>query len=85
LGGGYANSVSLREATSAMQEISSRTAPITQTAKAREGDIVLYWTDYRKAVQRLSWKPKTDLRAGFISIFDWIRENEKELRERYVK
>jgi CDP-paratose 2-epimerase len=85
LGGGSANSVSLREATSAMQEISSRTAPTTQTDKARQGDVVLYWTDYRKAAQHLSWKPKTHLRAGFIRIFDWIRENEKELRERYVK
>jgi len=51
LGGGAANSISLREATTAMQEISSRTAPITQSAKVRQGDIVLYWTDNRKATQ----------------------------------
>jgi len=68
-----------------MQEISSRTAPITQTDKARRGDIVIYWTDYRKAAQQLSWTPQTDLRVGFTRIFDWIRENEKELHERYVK
>ena len=85
LGGGVANSISLREATTAMQEISSRTAPIAQIDKARQGDIMLYWTDYRKAALQLSWKPKTDLFAGFTRIFDWIRENEKELHERYVK
>jgi len=32
----------------------------------------------------LDWKPKTDLRAGFVRIFDWIRENEADLRSRYV-
>ena len=84
LGGGAANAVSLREATAAMQEISSRTSPITVSDKARLGDIVLYWTDNRKATQRLDWKPKTDLRTGFVRIFDWISENEVELRSRYV-
>jgi CDP-paratose 2-epimerase len=84
LGGGVANSVSLREATTTMQEISSRSAPITQTDKARQGDIVLYWTDNRKAEQQLGWKPHTDLRTGFTRIFEWIRENEAELRSRYL-
>ena len=84
LGGGAANAVSLREATAAMQEISSRTSPITVSDKARQGDIALYWTDNRKAAQQLDWKPKTDLRTGFVRIFDWIRENEPDLRSRYV-
>jgi nucleoside-diphosphate-sugar epimerase len=45
--------------------------------------VVLYWTDNRKASQKLAWRPKTDLRTGFVRIFDWIRENEAELRSRY--
>lgn len=85
LGGGAANSVSLREATTAMQQISSRTAPVTQVEKARKGDIVLYWTDNRKATQLFGWRPKTSLHTGFTRIFEWIRENEKALRERYVQ
>ncbi len=85
LGGGAANSVSLREATTAMQEICSRTAPIAYTDKARQADIALYWTDNRKTERQLGWKPKTDLHSGFTRIFDWIRENEKELRERYAE
>jgi len=84
LGGGAANSILLREATTAMQEISSRKASVTQRAKARHGDIVLYWTDNRKAAQQLGLKPQTDLRSGFTRIFDWIRENERELREGYT-
>jgi CDP-paratose 2-epimerase len=84
LGGGPANSISLREATAAMQEITSRTVSITQTDKVRQGDIALYWTDNRRAAEQLGWKPTTDLRTGFVRIFNWIRENEAELRARYV-
>ena len=36
------------------------------------------------AARQLGWRPKTDLRTGFTRIFDWIRENEAELRIRYV-
>jgi CDP-paratose 2-epimerase len=83
LGGGAQNSVSLCEATKAMQEISSCSTSVNHTDQARKGDIVLYWTDNRKATQQLGWKPLIGLRAGFTQIFDWIRENEVELRSRY--
>lgn len=84
LGGGAANSISLREATTAMQEISSRSTLITQSENARRGDIVLYWTDNRKAVWQLGWKLKTDLRTGFVRLFEWISKNETQLRARYL-
>jgi CDP-paratose 2-epimerase len=83
LGGGAGNAISLCEATKCMQEISSRCTNITVSDQARKGDVVLYWTDNRKASQKLDWHPQTDLRTGFIRIFDWIRENESELRSRY--
>jgi len=83
LGGGAANAISLCEATKSMQEISSRSTPITVSEQARKGDVVLYWTDNRKAAQKLGWQPQTSLCAGFTRIFDWIRENEAELRSRY--
>lgn len=83
LGGGAANTISLCEATKFMREIASRSTSITYSDQARQGDIVLYWTDNRKAERKLAWTPRTDLRAGFTSIFGWIRENEAELRSRY--
>lgn len=83
VGGGAANAVSLCEATRTMQEISSRTTAITHSDEARQGDIVLYWTDNRKAAHKLGWQPKTGLSAGFTQIFRWIHENEAELRARY--
>jgi len=85
LGGGAVNSISLCEATRLMQEISSRTTDIVYSEQARQGDIVLYWTDNRKAAQKLGWRPRTDLRTGLTRIFDWIRANENELRGQYLK
>lgn len=84
VGGGARNSVSLREATVLMQDISSRVTPATISEQSRKGDIVLYWTDNRKAKEVLNWAPKIGLREGFTQIFEWIRENEDELRYRYV-
>ena len=84
LGGGRENSVSLREATQSMQEISSRSTSIKEEPQARKGDIVLYWTDNRKATREFAWKPRTDLRAGTARIFEWIHKNETELRSRYL-
>ena len=85
LGGGAMNSISLCEATKTMQEISSRFTPVTHSDQVRKGDIVLYWTDNRKAAQKLGWQPRIDLRTGFARIFDWIRTNETELRKHHVK
>lgn len=83
LGGGAANAISLCEATKQMQEISSRSTNIAVSEQARKGDVVLYWTDNRKALEKLGWRPKTDLQTGFVRIFEWIRENDAELRARY--
>jgi CDP-paratose 2-epimerase len=85
VGGGAGNSISLCEATVSMQEISSRHTVVTQLDQERRGDIVLYWTDNRKARQKLGWQPKTTLHVGFTGIFEWIRENEAELRSRYCR
>jgi CDP-paratose 2-epimerase len=84
VGGGAGNAISLCEATTCMQVISSRCTSITVSDQARKGDVVLYWTDNRKASNMLDWAPQTDLQIGFQRIFDWIRANETELRARYA-
>jgi len=84
LGGGRENSISLREATKSMQEISSRSTSILEEEKARRGDIALYWTDNRKAARELGWQPRTNLSAGIERIFEWICKNEADLRFRYL-
>ena len=84
VGGGRENSISLREATQCMLEISSRSTSIREEESPRQGDIALYWTDNRKASRELGWQPRTDLRSGITRIFEWIRKNEPELRSRYL-
>jgi CDP-paratose 2-epimerase len=84
LGGGRENSLSLREATQSMQEISSRSTSIKEETQARKGDIALYWTDNRKAAREFCWKQRTDLKVGIARIFDWIHKNEAGLRTRYL-
>ena len=84
VGGGKANSISLVEATTAMREISAHSTSVTHSENARQGDIVLYYTDNRKVSKRLEWNPQVDLKTGFTRIFEWIRANESELRSRYV-
>lgn len=84
IGGGQANAISLCEATKCMQEVSSRSTPITISDQPRKGDIAVYWTDNRKAFEKLGWRPQANLRTGFSRIFNWIREKESELRPRYV-
>ena len=84
LGGGRGNSISLREATQSMQEISSRSTSIKEEEKARQGDIALYWTDNRKALREFAWKPRTDLKTGITRIFDWIGKNEAALCNRHL-
>ena len=85
VGGGAANAISLCEATQAMQEVSSRSTTIKESDQVRKGDIVLYWTDNRKAMQKLCWQPRIDLRTGFRGIFEWIRQNENALRTSYLQ
>lgn len=85
VGGGAANAISLCEATACMREISARATNITVSEQARKGDVVLYCTDNRKAAQKLGWRPQTNLHSGFARIFEWIRQNEGELRARYAR
>ena len=84
LGGGAANAISLCEATKCMREISSRSTTINESNEVRKGDVILYWTDNRKAARQFNWRPQTSLQTGISRIFDWIRQNESELRLRYT-
>jgi CDP-paratose 2-epimerase len=84
VGGGADNAISLCEATKCMREICSRSTTINESTEVRKGDVILYWTDNRKAAHQFAWRPQTSLQLGIARIFDWIRQNESELRLRYT-
>jgi len=84
LGGGAANSLSLLEATRLVESRLGRSITIPHEDTVRAADIALYYTDNRKAGKILGWKPQVSCEAGFELIFAWIRNNEAELRSRYL-
>ena len=83
LGGGRANSLSLREGTSLLEEKLGHGTTITVEDSVRKGDLPIYFTDNRKAAKRLNWQPLVSLDQGFDKILAWIRSNEDVLRRRY--
>jgi CDP-paratose 2-epimerase len=84
LGGGRANSLSLREGSSLLEEKLGHGTTITVEDSVRKGDLPVYFTDNRKARQRLDWQPAVSLEQGFDQILAWIRGNEDVLRRRYA-
>jgi CDP-paratose 2-epimerase len=85
LGGGAANSLSLREGTALLEQKLGRGTTITTEDAVRKADLPIYFTDNRKAARVLNWQPSVSLDEGFDRILAWIRSNEKTLRERYAK
>jgi CDP-paratose 2-epimerase len=83
LGGGSANSLSLREGTHLLEQKLGYGTTITSEDAIRKADLPIYFTDNRKAAQALDWKPMVTIDAGFERIFAWIRANEASLRARY--
>lgn len=80
VGGGPANSLSLREATAEMQKRTGRSAAVAEEPAPRKADVPVYFTDNRKVEKFFGWKPRTSLDAGIEQVLVWIRENERELR-----
>jgi len=84
LGGGSANSLSLREGTALLERKLGHGTNISVEDSVRKGDLPIYFTDNRKGAKQLNWKPAISLDQGFDKILDWIRSNEDVLRKRYV-
>jgi CDP-paratose 2-epimerase len=84
LGGGSANSLSLREGTTLLERKLGHGTNITVEDSVRKGDLPIYFTDNRKGTQQLKWKPSVTLDQGFDKILAWIRANEDTLRKRYA-
>jgi CDP-paratose 2-epimerase len=83
LGGGAANSLSLREGTQLLERRLGHVTTITTEDAVRKADLPIYFTDNRKAERILNWKPSVTIEQGFDRILEWIRANETSLRARY--
>jgi CDP-paratose 2-epimerase len=83
LGGGCANSLSLREGTTLLEQKLGHGTAIATEESIRKADLPIYFTDNRKAAGALNWKPSVTIDQGFDRILAWIRANEATLRARY--
>ena len=80
VGGGSANSVSLREATDLCREITGKSIEVTPTNENRPSDVKLFITDHRAVSAVRGWRPKRDARRTFGDIAEWISAQGPELR-----
>ena len=83
LGGGPANSLSLREATELLERKLGYGTTFTIEDSVRKADLPIYFTDNRKAARILKWQPTVSIDEGLDQILVWIRANEAMLRSRY--
>lgn len=80
VGGGLENSVSLQELTKLCQEITGNKIKIQPVIDERPADLISFVTDSRKFKERsgLTWEKGP--RETVKDIFNWIKENEDDLR-----
>lgn len=79
-GGGMAGSVSLRELTDICAAVTGNTVAAHQVPETRTGDIPLYITDNAKVQQHIGWQPKRNVETVVSDIFQWIHQNEQQLK-----
>jgi CDP-paratose 2-epimerase len=85
VGGGAANSLSLREGTQLLERKLGHGTTITAEDTIRKADLPIYFTDNRKVSTTLNWRPSVTIDEGFERILAWVRSNEAVLRRRYCE
>lgn len=76
VGGGKANSVSLRELTDLVVEITANKIPITADAATREADIPYYVTDNSQVMAATNWQPQVSIPELAQEVVDWLTKNQ---------
>jgi CDP-paratose 2-epimerase len=71
LGGGPANSISLRELLDTIAK-DLRLQPEVVFENARPGDQAWYISDVRKINRTLNWSPRTSLQRGLPALANWL-------------
>ena len=79
VGGGLENSASLLEMTSICEKISGNKITIGSESQTRPADLRMFITDNSLIEKEIGWKPKRSVETVFQDIYNWIRDNEKQL------
>ena len=81
VGGGLNTSISLKELTQFCQNITGNTISIKSKMENRSSDIPIYITDNSKITSQTKWQPTIGVEQIMTEIFDWIKNNEKDLKQ----
>ncbi|MFQ5329026.1 MAG: NAD-dependent epimerase/dehydratase family protein [Thermodesulfobacteriota bacterium] len=81
VGGGVDVSLSLLEATTICQDITGNRIRIDNVVENRKDDIKVYITDNTRVTEETGWRPEIGVEETMKDIFDWISENEQEIRD----
>jgi CDP-paratose 2-epimerase len=79
-GGGVDISVSLKELTNWCARITGNAVPEEMQLQNRSGDIPLYITDNSSIRAATEWQPMKQVEVILTDIFEWIKQNEKQLK-----
>ncbi len=79
LGGGVANSASLRELTRVCERISGQQIAIGSVPENSFGDVKLYISDFSKFEKLSGWKPKRNIETIMGDVHAWLIANKESL------
>lgn len=80
VGGGPANSISLKQLIEYLQEELERPIAV-QYSNWRAGDQRVFISNVSKAARDFSWSPRTGWKSGLMKLVVWARENQQALAE----
>jgi CDP-paratose 2-epimerase len=80
VGGGRNISFSLKELTDLCVEITGNKVPVESVTINRVGDIPVYITDHSLVTEETGWCPRRNLQTILVDIYEWIRKDEKQLK-----
>ena len=82
VGGGLKTSFSLQELTTLCQEITGNKINIKPVTENRTADVRIYVSDCTKLdeINGGAWKPAKDMKALVADTFEWMKANEKNLK-----
>jgi CDP-paratose 2-epimerase len=80
VGGGREVSFSLKELTEHCAVITGNKTPVNSVLTNRIGDSPIYLTDHSSVPDETGWRPKRNLQIILADIFDWLKKDEKQLK-----
>ncbi|MDO8650411.1 MAG: NAD-dependent epimerase/dehydratase family protein [Candidatus Berkelbacteria bacterium] len=80
IGGGLANSLSLQELTALCEEVTGNKIEISAVKEDRPADLRFFITDSSKFLNKSGLVWKKDANQTVWDIYEWIRDNEAELK-----